>query len=262
MSTRTLAASNGSSGRSLVALATYALALLAWASLFGRWLPMPDAMPGVSMSDPGVPEAMATNAGPTGVGLYLLAWGVMMVAMMYPGAARLFSVYADGDWTRTRRAKLLAVSVFVGTYTLVWTLTGLVPLAANLVVPIASTASAAGPVFFGSAVVALAAFQLTPHRFRCLRHCRSPEGFVEHHREPGVRGAVRTAWHVTRYDVGSCWPLMSLMVVVGSMNVFWMVVIALVLFLERTVPRGELLARTVGVAGGVVGVGIVASVVV
>ncbi|MDX1747391.1 MAG: DUF2182 domain-containing protein, partial [Halobacteriales archaeon] len=79
----------------IIALVTYVIALLAWLAIVNRWLPMPGGateMP-MRMSDPGVPEAMALSSGLTGVGLYLLMWAVMMIAMMYPSSVPLFRLY-------------------------------------------------------------------------------------------------------------------------------------------------------------------------
>nr|WP_255291588.1 hypothetical protein [Natrinema sp. CBA1119] len=61
----------------IIALITYVIALLAWAAVIGRWLPMPGGQRGVQMhmSDPGAPEAMALSNGVTGISLYLLMWG-------------------------------------------------------------------------------------------------------------------------------------------------------------------------------------------
>jgi len=44
-------------------LIAYVIALLAWAAVIGRWLPMPGGQMGVQMhmSDPGAPEAMALS---------------------------------------------------------------------------------------------------------------------------------------------------------------------------------------------------------
>jgi len=43
------------------------------------------------------------------------------------------------------------------------------------------------------------------------------------------------------------------MVIVGSMNIVWMALIAVVLSLERTVTWGEQLARGVGILAGIGG---------
>ncbi|NHN61278.1 MULTISPECIES: DUF2182 domain-containing protein [Halorussus] len=238
----------------IVAVVTYALALLAWAAVVGRWLPMPGGEAGTRMSDPGVPEEMALSNGATGIGLYLFMWGVMMVAMMYPSSIPLFRLYARTLEGSSTAGKAARVGAFVGTYAFVWTLTGIVPLAVNATVPISGLASDRGALLLGGTLLLLAGYQLSPYKYRCLRYCRSPLGFLMSHHRPGVRGAVRTSWQFSIFCVGCCWALFAFMVVVGSMNIVWMALIAVVLSLERTVAWGGQLARAVGVLAGVAGI--------
>lgn len=105
----------------IVALVTYVIALLAWVAIIGRWLPMPGGEAGMQMqmSDPGMPEAMALSNGVTGVGLYLLMWGVMMIAMMYPSSVPLFRLYSTTLEGTTTAGKTARIGAFIGTYALV-----------------------------------------------------------------------------------------------------------------------------------------------
>lgn len=242
----------------VVALATYAIALLAWVAVMARWLPMPGSMPGLRMSDPGGPEAMALANGPTGVGLYLVMWGVMMVAMMYPSSVPLFRLYYRTLKGTTKPGKAARVAALMGTYAGVWMLTGLVPLVVNAVVPIAELASEHGGVLIGGSLVLLAGYQVSPYKHRCLRYCQSPLGFLMGHHRPGVRGAARIGWQYSVFCVGCCWALFGFMVVVGSMNLVWMALIAVVLSLERTVSWGRQLALAIGLFAGAAGVAILA----
>jgi predicted metal-binding membrane protein len=61
------------------------------------------------------------------------------------------------------------------------------------------------------------------------------------------------------YCVGCCLGLMVALVTLGMMRPVWMVTVALVVLLERIVPRGERLAPAIGglliVAGVMVAVG-------
>ncbi|ELZ19457.1 hypothetical protein C477_08983 [Haloterrigena salina JCM 13891] len=237
----------------IVALVTYAIALLAWAAVVGRWLPMSGGQTELQLSDPGAPEAMAVSNGPTGIGLYLLMWGVMMIAMMYPSSVPLFRLYAETLEGTTTAGKAARVGAFVGTYALVWTLTGIVPLVVNALVPIVTLANAHGGLLVGGSLLLLSGYQLSPYKYRCLRYCRSPLGFLLGHYRPGVCGAVRMSWQFSVFCVGCCWALFAFMVIVGSMNLVWMALIAVVLSLERTVSWGEQLARAVGVLAGAAG---------
>ncbi|WP_380679070.1 DUF2182 domain-containing protein [Salinigranum sp. GCM10025319] len=243
----------------LVALATYVIALVAWVALAERWLPMPGTGTGVGMrmSDPGAPEAMALASGLSGVGLYLLMWGVMMVAMMYPSTVPLFRLYNGTLRDATKLERVTRLGAFMGTYALVWALTGVVPLAVNRVVPVATVADERGTVLLGVSLLVLSAYQLSSYKHHCLDYCRSPLGFLTHYYRPGIRGAIRLSGRFTVFCVGCCWALMVLMIVVGSMNLLWMAAITVVVSLERAVSWGGRLATATGFVAGLVGAGLV-----
>jgi predicted metal-binding membrane protein len=241
--------------RHLVAPAVYLSALLAWLSMVRRWVPMPESGgTAMDMAAPGMPETMAIGAGPVGWALYLLMWGVMMVAMMYPSTAPLVRLYHGTLAGRSRGERLRRVGAFLGGYTLLWTAVGVVPLAVNAVVPIAAVAESTA--LFGVTLLLLGAYQLSPYKDRCLDHCRTPLGFLLTHSRPGVRGAARMGLDHGKFCLGCCWALFAFMVVVGTMNLVWMATLTVVLSAERTVAWGDRLARAVGVVAGAAGVGI------
>lgn len=242
----------------LVGLVLYGLAIVAWIAIVRQWLPMPGGEMDMEMSDPGVPEAMAIGDGAVGITLYLAMWGTMMIAMMYPSTVPLFRLYNATLQELSRTARLARLSALGGTYTLVWALTGLVPLAVNAAVPIAPLAADREPLLLGGVLVLLGGYQLSPYKYRCLDQCRSPFGFLMRYQYDGIRGAAKTGVRFSWFCIGCCWALFAFMIVVGSMNLLWMAIIAIVLSLERTVSWGPQLARAVGIAAGVAGTGLVA----
>nr|WP_254272741.1 DUF2182 domain-containing protein [Halomicroarcula marina] len=237
----------------IVALVTYGIALAAWVVVVARLLPMPGGGSGMQMSAPGAPEAMALSNGLWGVVLYLFMWTVMMVAMMYPSSVPLFGMYYKTLDGVSRAGTAARVGAFMGTYALVWGVTGVVPLVVNAVVPLATVAREQTGLLFGGTLVLLAAYQLSPYKNQCLKHCRTPLGFLMEYHRPGVRGAARMSARFSVFCIGCCWALFALMVVVGSMNVLWMAVITVVLSVERIVGLGERLSRGVGVVAAVAG---------
>lgn len=236
----------------VVALVTYVVALLAWIAVVRKWLPMPGAG-GMRMSAPGAPEAMALSNGVSGIGLYLFVWGAMMVAMMYPSSVPLFRMYYGTLDGLSDAGKAARVGTFMGTYALVWALTGLVSLVVNAVVPIATIAADRSALLFGGSLVVLSAYQLSPYKHRCLKYCRTPLGFLMEYHQPGIRGAARMSARFSVFCVGCCWALFAVMMVVGSMNVLWMAVITVVLSAERMVGWGDRLAKGLGVVAGIGG---------
>ena len=241
-----------------VAIVTYGIALLAWTAIVMRWLPMPSMAPGLRMSDPGAPEAMALSNGVIGAGLYLFMWGVMMVAMMYPSSVPLFRMYYNTLDETTKAGTTARLGAFMGTYALVWAATGVIPLAVNAVVPIAAIANQNSALLFGGTFLILSAYQLSPYKDRCLKYCRTPLGFLMEYHKPGIRGAAEMSLRFSVFCVGCCWALFAVMVVIGSMNILWMAGITVVLSLERVLGWGDRLANGIGIVAGIGGVAIIA----
>lgn len=242
----------------VVAVVTYGIALLAWIAIIRRWLPMPEMVPGLRMSDPGAPEAMALSNGLVGVGLYLFMWGIMMVAMMYPSSVPLFRMYYNTLDETTSGGTAARVGAFMATYALVWAVTGVIPLVVNGMVPIAAIANQHSVVLFGGTLLILSAYQLSPYKNRCLKYCRTPLGFLMEYHKPGIRGAAEMSFRFSVFCVGCCWALFAVMVVVGSMNILWMAGITVVLSLERVLGWGDRLANGIGVAAGIGGIAVIA----
>lgn len=262
----------------LVAMATYAVAIAAWIALALRAIPIPghgtaghgtaghatmghgagshEALSHISgaITEPGVPEGLATATGLSGAGGYLVMWGVMMIAMMYPASAWLFQAYVDSIPWKTKRERHVGLVAFVAAYTVVWTVVGIVPLAVDFVIPIASVATTYGTLLLGGTLVVLAAFQLSPIKRECLERCRTPSSADA---GSGLERWATSGWCYGVTDLRACWALMGLMVVVGSMNLVWMAVITVVLVLERNAVWGYRFARGVGVSAGLAGVGMI-----
>lgn len=238
----------------IIAICVYAIVLLAWVAIIGRWIPMSGSAMTMNMAAPGTPEAMALSNGLVGVVLYLGMWGVMMIAMMYPSSVPLLRMYTGTLQGKSKIAKIVYVSTFLGIYTFVWTLVGIIPLAVNYVFPIASIATDSGVLLSAGALLLLSAYQLSPYKDRCLKYCRSPLGFIMEYHRPGIRGAAELSARFSVFCVGCCWALFAFMVVVGSMNILWMALITVVLSVERVGKWGDKLATAVGVVSGIGGV--------
>ena len=241
-----------------IAIVTYGIAVLAWLTIIRRWLPMPEMLPGLQMSDPGAPEAVALSNGFAGISLYLVMWSVMMVAMMYPSSMPLFRMYYNTLDDATWAESVARVGAFMGAYALVWAATGVIPLVVNTLVPIAAIANQNGSFLFGGTLVLLSIYQLSPYKDRCLQYCRTPLGFLLEYHKPGIRGAAEMSVRFSVFCVCCCWALFAVMVVVGSMNLLWMAGITVVLSLERIVGWGNRLATGVGVVAGMGGLAVIA----
>ena len=206
---------------------------------------------------------------PSNAGLYIVFWGVMMVAMMFPSVAPmvvLFSTIArrkqEQDAQTSSSHPSPSVWIFVAGYTLLWTLTGGVAYAGDLAMQSLPHAFPSlrtyGSVIGGATLIIAGLYQLTPLKYLCLTQCRSPFGFLVQHWQEGARGAFRMGFHHGAYCLGCCWSLMAVMFVMGTMNLVWMGILSLVIFVEKIVPQGLNMGKAVGV--GLIGLGLLMAV--
>jgi len=181
-----------------------------------------------------------------GIGAFVAVWTLMMSAMMLPSVAPVVSVYA-----RTVRASRAArLSMLVAGYLLVWAAAGipaygLAWLTSWLGVHQPTAAHALAFGIFGACGI----YQLTSLKDKCLDHCRSPFGLLLHYGSfRGRTRDLRVGAHHGAYCLGCCWALMVILIAVGVMNILAMVALAVLILAEKAWPRGEIIARTAGVA--------------
>jgi predicted metal-binding membrane protein len=202
-------------------------ALVAWIITVQRMRGM-DAGPGTSLG---------------GLGWFVGIWVTMMAAMMLPSAVPMVLIYAKVATSRKGRDDFVPTWVFVAGYLAVWTLVGLAAFGVYraIVAPGADYLAwdRAGQYVAGGALVGAGLYELTPLKDICLRHCRSPMHFVLGAWQPGWLGAVRMGAEHGAYCVGCCWGLMLALFALGIMSLFWMAVVAAVIFAEKLVPRGQ-----------------------
>jgi predicted metal-binding membrane protein len=179
--------------------------------------------------------------------VFMSMWTTMMVAMMFPTVAPI--VLLHRMVLRRRGEGLTSSAAFAGGYLLVWAAVGLIPLGLLLGFRGASNESGwVGPVS-GAVLVAAGAYQFTRWKDTCQRACRSPLTFLATHDfGQGARGAVRTGMSHGLYCLGCCWALMSVLFVVGLMNLVWMAGIAVVFLAEKNWRYGSALSKVAGVA--------------
>jgi predicted metal-binding membrane protein len=85
-------------------------------------------------------------------------------------------------------------------------------------------------------IVAAAAYQLTPLKDICLRHCRGPFSFLLEHWRPGALGAVQMGARHGVWCIGCCWALMAALFALGVMSIPWMALIAVFSAAEKLLP--------------------------
>ena len=195
--------------------------------------------------------------------LMFFMWWVMMVAMMLPSAAPTILLFATiKRKQRESGHPHAATSTFAGAYLAAWA--GLSVVAVILQwgfeqTGILSPMLVASNVIFGGVLLLVAGvYQLTPIKYACLRHCRSPLAFLSTQWRPGARGALHMGLVHGAFCVGCCWILMGLLFFGGAMNLYWIAGLALFVLFEKTVPAGHWLGYATGVALLVWGAGTLA----
>ncbi len=191
-------------------------------------------------------------------GLYVVLWGVMMIAMMFPSIAPMAVLFSTISRRKREEAAPYAPAwIFVAGYSLLWTLTGGVAYAGDLAIQSLPrtfpTLQTYGTLIGGGVLVIAGVYQLTPLKYLCLTQCRSPFGFLVQYWQEGRLGAFRMGFHHGAYCLGCCWSLMAVMFVMGTMNLVWMGILALVIFVEKIVPHGAVLGKGVGIVLMVLG---------
>jgi predicted metal-binding membrane protein len=223
-----------------------------------------DAMGGMAMDD----AADMASTGMAGAGwslaglvAFVVAWAVMMAAMMFPAAAPMILLFRSiATQRQASGGTFVPTWIFVAGYLLVWTAIGAITW---VVVQVLSDAAGRlgavervtwGPAALGVVLVGAGLYQLTPLKRLCLDHCRSPLAFVMSHWHKGRLGALRMGLTHGAYCLGCCWALFAVLVAAGVMSLAWMLLLTLVVFAEKVLPYGRRAAHGVGVAFLVLGV--------
>ncbi len=165
-------------------------------------------------------------------------WAGMMVAMMLPSAAP--AILAFDSVERRNAGAGGAVSrplAFAGAYLLVWI--GWSVLAAGaqwllqaggLLTPMIVSNSER---LTAGLLLLAGLYQFTPLKRACLRHCRTPLGFLMAEWREGLRGAFAMGLRHGVYCAGCCWALMLLLFAAGVMNPVWILFLTVAVALEK-----------------------------
>ena len=184
---------------------------------------------------------------------FLLGWVAMMGAMMLPAILPVVRLYARA----AQRGTVAPLAMFLAGYGLVWSAVGVPAYFAwrALEGQLEDASPTAGRIA-GTVLIAAAAYQLSPLKSMCLRHCRSPLAFFLHHGTQLDRpfGAARAGAHHGLYCLGCCWMLMAVLVAFGTMQLWWMAALAGLILLEKATPVGERAAVLAAVGFAVLGV--------
>src|SRR5947208_4854068 len=230
--------------RLVVAGALGVIAALAWGYVL--WLAADMDMGGMDMTGfRMIPAGMGimapANAPWRGIefAFVFAMWAVMMVGMMAPSAAPMILMYARvGRQGKSAGKSLAATGWFAAGYFVAWI--GFSLAATFVQWGFERTAlrgcrmASASNLISGMALIAACGLRWTPLKDVCLVQCQTPFQFLMRH--GGFRSDVPCCLLLGlrhgAYCVGCCWVVMALFFLGGGMDVLWIVLLALLFFLE------------------------------
>ncbi len=181
-----------------------------------------------------------------------LMWSIMMVAMMIPSAIPAISLYESMVKKNAEREIFLpAVWIFVLGYILIWTAFSLVITviqALFLSLDWINMMLVSKSIFLTSAILIMAGiYQWLPIKSICLEKCRTPLNFFLGNWKKGNSGALLMGIEHGSFCLGCCWVLMFMLFLAGVMNLIWVALITVFVFIEKVFPKGNLIGKTAGI---------------
>lgn len=153
--------------------------------------------------------------------------------------------------------RAIKTSGFIGTYLLVWALTGILLLILwsiimnNLLVGYNTKDFA---IVSGILLIVSGIYQFSPLKERCLGYCESPLSFfMKRWKGNQLTDGLKMGMYHGMYCLGCCWPYFLLMIALGWMNILWMGLFAAIIFAEKVWQRGIWVARGTGIVFIIVG---------
>jgi predicted metal-binding membrane protein len=237
-------------------------------------------------------EAMMT-LNPIAVTIFTISWTVGMAAMMFPAIIPMvllynriifndqnnnkndnlsliskFNQHTDNSKERRENSqhprsfahlskRAIKTSGFIGTYLLVWALTGIILLVSwsiimnNLLVGYSAQDFA---IVFGILLIVSGIYQFSSLKKRCLGYCESPLSFfMKRWKGNQLKDGLKMGLYHGMYCLGCCWPYFLLMIALGWMNILWMGMFAAIIFAEKVWSRGIWIARVAGIVFVIIG---------
>ncbi len=236
-------------------------------------------------------EAMMT-LNPLAVTIFAISWTIGMAAMMFPAIIpmvllynrlistsqedvnkndnfSLYNIFNDNVSNLGKKSdnkdfqnpiistRIIKTSGFVGTYLLVWALTGVMLLVFwsiimnNLLVGYSAQDFA---IVFGILLIISGVYQFSSLKKRCLGYCESPLAFfMKRWRGNQLKDGLKMGLFHGMYCLGCCWPYFLLMIALGWMNILWMVIFAAIIFAEKVWSKGIWIARVAGFVFVIIG---------
>jgi predicted metal-binding membrane protein len=179
-------------------------------------------------------------------------WFVMMVATMLPSVSPTVLTFAAIERKNTDRSRaIVRTCLFLAGYVAGWTAFCVLVTGAQWALHVTTLLSpqmvSASVRLSGILLLLAGIFQWSSIKHECLSRCRSPIGFLLTEWREGPMGSAKMGFRHGVYCVGCCWLLMTLLFVVGVMNLMWVALLSVIVLMERVFPHGEKIAKFCGV---------------
>lgn len=214
--------------------------LFGWAFLFWAVTDMSNPLARLMMP-------MTPDWTPGNVLAVFVMWAVMMMAMMLPAAAPMVLTFVN---LGRHKGEPSLAWVFVITYLMIWagfsavaTLVHWGLQVTGLINPMMTSSSV---WLTGMLLIVAGAVQFMPLKEACLRHCRTPMGFLLTEWRDGTSGALYMGFRHGLFCLGCCWALMGLLFVAGVMNLAWVAALTAAVVIEKVHPAGVKIGRFLG----------------
>ena len=188
------------------------------------------------------------HASHASLGTVVAMWLVMVLAMMAPTAVPVLASLRDivcNDSMTTWWS-------FLGGYLVVWSTVAVVMAAAQWwlsgVGLLDPTGASTSYWLTAALLVAAGGYQFSTLKHRCQTECERPMTFFWRHWRSGTGGAVRMGLRHGAVCVGCCWLLMLLAFVAGAANVWFMLLCAVVMGVEKVPAIGRRVTVPLGAA--------------
>jgi predicted metal-binding membrane protein len=174
-------------------------------------------------------------------------WSAMMIAMMLPSAAPMVLTFKSLCQHKRQAGRAW---IFVAAYLAIWAAFSVGATAlhwglqtTNLITPMMASNSI---WLTGILLVVAGAVQFTRLKEVCLRHCRTPMGFLLTEWRDGAAGAWQMGFKHGLVCLGCCWALMGLLFVAGVMNLAWVAALTVAVVIEKLHPAGVRIGKFLG----------------
>ncbi len=172
----------------------------------------------------------------------------MMIPSIYPWISTFVSI------SRSRNNGFLKptwVILFILGYITVWSIFSILLLYSNVQIDDIFQETSLNQTdlyysIFPWVLIGVGAYQLTPLKKSCLKHCRTPLHYFLAQWKNGPRGAFLMGVYHGTFCLGCCWTLMLAMFSLGLMNLVWMIFFTLIVSIENLLPQGEIFAKLIG----------------